>query len=113
MTKNQPSPDVADLVVRLRKAAELLNNGVLIQAPNVLLREAADALDTRDRWQPDALRAVFTNEVIRAIGALARQQEVCREQDGKTVFVTGMEAAREYLIEHVLTTLPAPPSEAP
>lgn len=48
-----------------------------------------------------ALRAVFTNEVIRAIGALARQQNVCREQGGQVVFVTGMEAAREYIVEHV------------
>jgi hypothetical protein len=38
---------------------------------------------------------------------LARQQEVCREQDGKTVFVTGMDAAREYLIEHVREATPA------
>lgn len=54
----------------------------------------------------EVLRAAFTNEVIRAIGALARQQNVCREQAGKTVFVTGMEAAREYIIEHVLSALP-------
>jgi hypothetical protein len=49
----------------------------------------------------EAAAAIFTNDVIRAIGALARQQNVCREQDGKAVFVTGMEAAREYIIEHV------------
>ncbi len=49
----------------------------------------------------ESLRAVFTNEVIRAIGSLARQQNVCREQGGKAVFVTGMEAAREYIVEHV------------
>ena len=30
---------------------------------------------------------------LRAIGALARQQNVCREQAGQTVFVTGMDAA--------------------
>lgn len=48
-----------------------------------------------------ALRATFTNEVIRAIGALARQQNVCREQAGKMVFVTGMDATREYIVEHV------------
>lgn len=47
-----------------------------------------------------ALRATFTNEVIRAVGALARQQNVCREQGGHVVFVTGMEAAREYIVEH-------------
>lgn len=45
------------------------------------------------------LRDALTNEVIRAIAALARQQDVCREQDGKAVFVTGMEAAREYAVE--------------
>lgn len=47
------------------------------------------------------LRAVFTNDAIRAIGALARQQEVCREQGGKVVFVSGMDAAREYILERV------------
>lgn len=57
------------------------------------------------------LRAAFTNEVIRAIGALARQQNVCREQGGKVVFVTGMEAAREYIVEQVSAALP-PPAEA-
>ena len=50
-----------------------------------------------------ALRATFTNEVIRAVCALARQSQVCREQGGEVVFVTGMEAAREYLVEHVLS----------
>ena len=45
------------------------------------------------------LRSVFTNEVIRAVGALVRQQNVCREQAGQVVFVTGMEAAREYISE--------------
>ena len=59
-----------------------------------------------------ALRVIFTNDVIRAIGALARQQNVCREQDGKAVFVTGMEAAREYIIEHILLAIP-PPAETP
>ena len=49
-----------------------------------------------------SLRVIFTNEKMRAICALARQQKVCREQDGAVVFVTGIEAAREYLIEHVL-----------
>jgi hypothetical protein len=52
-----------------------------------------------------ALRATFTNEVIRAIGALARQQNVCREQGGQVVFVTGMEAAQEYIVEHVQLAL--------
>lgn len=52
-----------------------------------------------------ALRAAFTNEVIRAIGALARQQNVCREQAGQVVFVTGMEAAREYLVEQAADAL--------
>ena len=46
-------------------------------------------------------RSVFTDEVIRAIGALARQQNVCREQAGQAVFVTGMEAAREYIVEQL------------
>lgn len=50
---------------------------------------------------PKVLRAMFTNEVIRAIGALARQQHVCREQAGHVVFVTGMEATREYIVEQV------------
>lgn len=58
----------------------------------------------RDQWV-DALRSIFTNEVIRAIGALARQQNVCREQAGNVVFVTGMEAAREYIVEHVQLAL--------
>jgi len=49
-------------------------------------------------------RSVFTNEVIRAIGALARQQNVCREQAGQAVFVTGMEAAREYIVEHLASS---------
>ena len=53
------------------------------------------------------LRSVFTNEVIRAISALARQQNVCREQDGQVVFVSGMDAAREYLVEHVQAALSA------
>jgi hypothetical protein len=53
------------------------------------------------------LRAVFTNEVIRAISALARQQNVCREQNGHVVFVTGMEAAREYIIEQINTPVSA------
>jgi len=57
------------------------------------------------------LRAVFTNEVIRAIGSLARQQNVCREQGGKAVFVTGMEAAREYIVEHISDALSASPAE--
>ncbi len=52
-----------------------------------------------------AIRTTFTNEVIRAIGSLARQENVCREQDGRVVFVTGMEAAREYIVEHVLLAL--------
>lgn len=51
----------------------------------------------------NTLRTAFTNEVIRAAGALARQQEVCREQEGQVVFVTGMDAAREYLVEQVLS----------
>ena len=50
------------------------------------------------RYTADEFHAIFTNEVIRAIGSLARQREVCREQDGKAVFVTGMDAAREYII---------------
>lgn len=53
----------------------------------------------------EAIRSVFTNEVLRAIGALARQQNVCREQGGKAVFVTGMEAAREYIVEHAQPVL--------
>lgn len=53
------------------------------------------------RAQEKELRAKLTNEVIRAIRALASQQNVCREQDGQVVFVTGIEAAREYLIEQV------------
>lgn len=60
------------------------------------------------------LRATFTNEVIRAIGALARQQNVCREQAGQVVFVTGMEAAREYIMEHfqaALLAVSVPPTE--
>lgn len=48
------------------------------------------------------LHAVFTNEVIRAIGSLARQQNVCREQGGQVVFVSGIDAAREYIIETLL-----------
>jgi hypothetical protein len=55
--------------------------------------------------ETQALRTTFTNEVIRAIGSLARQQNVCREQGGRMVFVTGMEAAREYIIEHILLAL--------
>lgn len=60
-----------------------------------------------------ALRAVFTNEVIRAIGALARQQNVFREQGGQVVFVTGMEAAREYIVESIRAALTeaAPPEK--
>jgi hypothetical protein len=53
------------------------------------------------------LRAVFTNEVIRAIAALARQREVCREQAGQAVFVSGMDAAREYIVEHAQPILHA------
>ena len=63
-----------------------------------------------------ALRSVFTNKVIQAIGALARQKDVCREQGGAVVFVTGMEAAREYIVEHVadaIAALPSPPVSAP
>lgn len=58
-------------------------------------------------YEKQALRTVFTNEVIRAIGALARQQNVCREQGGAMAFVTGMEAAREFIVEHVQAALAA------
>lgn len=61
----------------------------------------ASAPAVQTGWQPK-LRAAFTNEVIRAVSSLARQREVCREQDGKAVFVSGMDAAREYLTEQVL-----------
>lgn len=47
------------------------------------------------------VRKALTNDVIRAIGALARQQQVCREQDGAMVFVDGMDAAREYAAEQI------------
>ncbi len=66
----------------------------------------------RERLSPESLRAVFTNEVIRAVGALARQQNVCREQGGKVAFVTGMDAAREYIVEQIQAALPSPPARA-
>ncbi len=60
------------------------------------------------------LRLAFTNEVLRAVGSLARQKNVCREQNGKAVFMTGMEAAREYLIEQIDAALAStPPSQEP
>ena len=61
----------------------------------------------------ETLRATFTNEVIRAIGALARQETVCREQAGQMVFVTGMEAAREYIVEHIQEAALAVPAASP
>jgi len=76
-------------------------------------KEAAEATIVR---LPAALRSMLTNEFIRAIGALARQQDVCRVKDGAATFVTGMEAAREYIVEHVeevLASLPSPPVSAP
>lgn len=53
------------------------------------------------------IRAALTNDVIRAIGALARQRNVCREQGGQAVFVTGLEAAREYVVEQIMSALNA------
>lgn len=47
------------------------------------------------------VRAAFTNDVIRVVGALARQQNVCREQGGTVAFVDGMDAAREYITETI------------
>jgi hypothetical protein len=71
------------------------------------LRERLESAEATIASLPAALRSMFTNEVIRAIGALARQQNVCREQGGKATFVTGMEAAREYIVEHALAALPS------
>lgn len=47
------------------------------------------------------IREALTDEVIRAARALSMQTNVCREQGGSVVFVTGIEAAREYLVEQV------------
>lgn len=49
----------------------------------------------------DHIRCVLTDEVIRAVRSLAIERAVCREQDGHVVFVTGIDAAREYIIEMI------------
>lgn len=80
-------------------------------------REDAERADRRGQWptwyeyekDPDRarptieriLRAALTNEVVRAMSALSRQRAVCREQGGQIVFVSGYEAAREYLVETI------------
>jgi hypothetical protein len=56
------------------------------------------------------LRELLTNDVIRATKALAQQRNVCREQGGQVVFVTGVEAAREYLIESLDALCPQEPT---
>jgi hypothetical protein len=70
-------------------------------------RKAQGVVQGSERHPAASLRVAFTNEVIRAAGALARQQQVCREQEGQVVFVTGMDAAREYLVEQALSALTA------
>lgn len=51
------------------------------------------------------IRAAIDNEVIRAVAVLRQQKTVARDQDGQTVFVSGTEAAREYLIETLALAL--------
>lgn len=53
----------------------------------------------------ETIRAVLTNEVLRAVCALRQQQQVCRGQAGQVTIVSGMDAAREYLVEQFASAL--------
>jgi hypothetical protein len=99
-TGNDGAHDLAELardVLANELAALLATEG---PAPAQPSREALAA----------RLRELLTNDVIRATKALAQQRNVCREQGGQVVFVTGVEAAREYLSESLDALCPQEPT---
>ncbi len=103
--------DAATVIAQLKEAAVECRRAINVpcQVNNEWHADQYEQWATEiTRLSAAHLRSVFTNEVIHAIGALARQQNVCREQGGTAVFVTGMEAAREYIIEQLMP-LPSPP----
>lgn len=53
------------------------------------------------------IHEAIDHDVIRAVAALRQQRTVAREQNGQTVFVSGTEAAREYLLETLACALEA------
>ncbi len=99
--------DGATVPLTLRCGCHFDDGARFCQSPYCRIEHVAARLSQAQATQTGKLREVFTNEVIRAIGLLARQQQVCREQDGKMIIVTGMEAAREYIVEHVALAAPA------